>query len=141
MKDSSTQTENNNNQDSLINISVMMVKLLKINSEMDVSKNPAKALEILIKMLGLTVDDNQLENIIDREFNKDGDNEILSNSKKNTKNTEITKGRKRPSNNIDGADEAEISDTETQETYNSHTNERNVKTKYDNNKKKGKKWK
>ena len=86
MKDSSTQTENNNNQDSsLINISVMMVKLLKINSEIDLSKNPARGLEILINMLGLTVDDSQLANIIEREFNEDRDTDYSINSKKKNK--------------------------------------------------------
>ena len=72
MKDAECQTEqlsNINSQDTLIKMSVMMIKLLKINNEIDINKNPAKGLEILIKMLGITVKQDQLENIIDKEFN------------------------------------------------------------------------
>ena len=143
MKDSSTQTENSANQDSLINMSVMMVKLLKINSEMDISKNPARGFEILIKMLGLKVNDSQLANIVEREFNEDGDDECSNNSKKKTKTTEPMKGKKRGSSNIELGDAEDLSESEIQDTYNSHANQRNVKHKHDNNnnKKKGNKWK
>ena len=129
-------------------MTLMMVKILKMNEEINISKNPKICFDHMIKMIGVSVPSSRL-NLINKELNemndidsqtKDDNNnsnnndefEIVRKSKKPKKDANSQTKRKNANstdaNKKDSNEQIEQSSscTQTQHTYDSHQNQRNV---------------
>ena len=108
VKDFGTQTDNQYNVDKanekmLIQMTVLMIKVLKMNDEINITKNPKVCFEHLIKMIGINISDTQLEQINEElgELNEtDNSNSENNNLIKNgTSHIEGAKPKKQRGNN------------------------------------------
>ena len=107
-----TQTENtqlNQNQNNiLVQVSIMMLKMLKLSKESDFLEHPSTSIEIMLKMLGIQVTETEINKLLEPESftDKNIDNEISESSQKNKK------GKLNAASQI------------TQSTFNSHQNQK-----------------